>query len=234
MNGMGRGILLAVCAAALTIGTAGTALAASSGNPVLNPMAREFTLSVEMGYLNRDMDPETERKGDRSDSDELSSYGMSVRGTYGVTPRLAVFGRIGMSDLRLDRFDVSGSLEPSYGGGLMLALYRAERDPSINLVLSAAFDRFESGEGDIDLSANQYTGSLIMTKGVEDLLLYGGVRLSSLDLSGDPVPDMDASDTFGILAGVDYGLSERVYLAVELHIFDEYAVVAGLGFNFGR
>jgi len=234
MNGIGRGILLVTYAAMLTIGTAGNVQAASSGNPVLNPMAREFTLSVEMGYLNRDMDTEGQRKDGRNATDELSSYGMSVRGTYGVTSRLAVFGRIGMSDLRLDRFDVSGSLEPSYGGGLMVALYRAERDPSLNLVLSAAYDRFGSGEGDIDLSANQYTGALIMTKGVEDLLLYGGIRISSLDLSGDPLPDMDASDSFGIMAGVDYGLSERIYLAVELHIFDEYAVVGGLGFNFGR
>lgn len=227
-RGIAGGVVRVVCAAVVLVVGAGSAFAGSCGNPVLNPMAREFTVSLEMGYFIRDMDV----RGQRED---LSSYGMSIQGTYGVTSRLAVFGRFGMSDLRLDWVNFSGSLEPSYGGGLMIALFRAQSDPSLNIVLTGAYDRFKSSEGDIGLSANNYTGSLIVTKGVEDLLLYGGFRLSSVDLSGDgPVPSMDSDDAFGFLAGVDYGISERIYLALETHLFDQYAVIGGIGFNFGQ
>lgn len=221
-------LVLAAWAAAVLLAGAGTARAASNGNPVLNPMAREFTLSVEMGYFIRDMNA-------RGRNEDLSAYGMSLKATFGITSRLAVFGRFGMSDLRLDRAGFSGSLEPSYGGGLMLALYRAERDPSLNLVLTGAYDRLESKESDTSLDADCFNGSLIMTKGVQDLLLYGGFRLSAVDLSGGGrVPDMDSDDGLGVIAGVDYGVSERIYLALELHLFDEYAVSGGIGFNFGR
>lgn len=227
-RGLADGVLRAACAAFVLVLGVGNALAGSCGNPVLNPMAREFTLSVEMGYFNRDV----EARGQRA---ELSSYGMSIKGTYGVTSRLALCGRFGLSDLRLDRVGFSGSLEPSFGGGLMIALYRAERDPSLNLVLTGAYDRMKSSEGDTGLGANVYTGSLIMTKGVEDLLLYGGFRLSSVDISGGgPVPDMDSSDGVGFVAGVDYGISERIYLVLETHLFDQYAVIGGIGFNFGK
>jgi hypothetical protein len=215
-------------AALLVFGTGAGAFAGSCGNPVLNPIAKEFILSVEMGYFIRDMEA-------RGRQEDLSSYGMSIQGTYGVTSRLALFGRFGMSDLRLDRARFNGSLEPSFGGGLMVALYRAERDPSLNIVLNGAYDRFKSSEGEIGLSANSYTGSVLMTKGVEDLLLYGGFRLSSIDLSGNgAIPSMDSRRVFGVVAGVDYGISERIYLAVETHLFDQYAVLGGIGFNFGR
>jgi len=228
MNGIGRGVILTACVLIIIIGSADTVRAGSSGNPVLNPMAREFTLSLELGYHTRDLDT-------RGRWEELSSWGMAVKGTYGITSRLAVFGRLGMADLRLDRSGFSGSLEPTYGAGLMLALYRSEKDPSVNLVLTGSFDRMESSDGGLAISANQYGSSLIVTKGVEDLLLYGGFRLSDLDLSGDdPIPDMDAADVFGFVAGVDYGVSERIYLSLETHLFDQYALVGGIGFNFGR
>ncbi len=218
----------AVCAMILLAGGAGTAIADTSGNPVLNPTARGFTLSLEMGYLNRDMKSGGQR-------DDLSSYNMVLKGTYGITPRLAVFGRFGMADIRLDRLGFSGSLEPTYGAGLMYAIYRAQKDPSINIVLSAAYDRLQSSEGQTDLSANAFRGSAIVTKGVKDLLLYGGLRLSTVDLSGDrKVPSMDADDIFGFVAGIDYGISERVYLMAELDLFDQYALAVGIGFNFGR
>lgn len=223
-----RVLFLAAWATAVLLAGSGPARAASSGNPVLNPMAREFTLSVEMGYFTRDMDA-------RGRGEDLSSYGMLLKGTYGITSRLAVFGRIGMSDLRLDRAGFSGSLEPSYGGGLLFTLYRAAGDPSVNLVLSGAYDRLESSESDISVDADCFNGSMIMTKGVKDLLLYGGFRLSAVDLSGGGhLPDMDSDDGLGLIAGVDYGVSERIYLALELHLFDEYAASGGIGFNFGR
>jgi len=224
----GMNTLLAAWVATILLGGAGGAWAAGNGNPVLNPMAREFTLSVEMGYFIRDMDA-------RGRNDDLSSYGMSLKGTYGITSRLAVFGRFGMSDLRLDRAGFSGSLEPSYGGGLMFALYRARRDPSLNLVLTGAYDRLESSESDIGIDADCFNGSLLMTKGVGDLLIYGGLRASAIDVSGGGmIPDMDSDDGLGVIAGVDYGVSERIYLALELHLFDEYAASGGIGFNFGR
>lgn len=218
----------AVCAAVLLLGAAAGVFAGSCGNPVLNPMAREFTLSLEMGYFNRDMDV-------RGGRDDLSSYSMALKGTYGITPRLAVFGRFGMADLRLDRVNFSGSLEPSYGGGLMVALFRAQSDPTLNIVFTGAYDRLKSSEGETRLGANSYGGSLIITKGVKDLLLYGGFRLSRVDLSGDrKVPDMDSDDVLGFVAGVDYGISERIYLMAEAHLFDQYAVTGGIGFNLGR
>ncbi len=217
-----------LCIAALLAGGTVSVSAGSCGNPVLNPMGREFTLSLEMGYLNRDM----EYKGEK---DDLSSYSMALKGTYGITSRFAVFGRLGMSDLRLDNLGFSGALEPSFGAGLMVALFRAQSDPSVNIVLSAAYDRLQSSEGSTDLSANGYGGSVIATKGVEDFLLYGGLRFSGVDLSGDrKVPGMDSDDPFGFVAGVDYGISERIYLMAEAHLFDQYALSGGIGFNFGR
>ncbi len=227
-RGLAGWALRAACAVALLAAGAGSAFAGSSGNPVLNPMARGFTLSLELGYLNRDM----EYGGQK---DDLSSYFMALKGTYGITSRIAVFGRLGMSDLRLDRQGFNGSLEPVFGAGLMFTLFRAKSDPSINIVFSASFDRLQSSEGATDLDANAYGASVIATKGVKDFLLYGGLRLSGVDLSGDrKVPGMDSDDPFGFVAGVDYGISERVYLMAEAHLFDQYAMNLGIGFTFGR
>jgi hypothetical protein len=217
-----------VCIAALLAGGTVGVSAGSCGNPVLNPMAREFTLSLEMGYLNRDMEYGGEK-------DDLSSYSMALKGTYGITSRFAIFGRLGMSDLRLDSLGFGGALEPSFGAGLMVALFRAQSDPSVNIVLSAALDRLQSSEGSTDLSANYFSSTVIATKGVKDFLLYGGVRLSGVDLSGDrKVPGLDSDDPYGFVAGMDYGISERIYLMAEAHLFDEYALSGGIGFNFGR
>lgn len=227
-RGIAGWALRTVCAVALLAGGAGSAVADSCGNPVLNPMARGFTLSLEMGYFNRDMKFSGQR-------DDLSSYSMALKGTYGITSRLAVFGRFGMSDLRLDRQGFSGALEPTFGAGVMYALYRSQKDPSINFVLSGTYDRLQSSEGRTDLNANSFRGSVIMTKGVKNLLLYGGLRLSAVDLSGDgKVPSMDSDDPFGFVAGVDYGISERIYLMAEAYLFDQYGITCGIGFNFGK
>lgn len=223
---------------------AGPAMAASSGNPVVNPVRGGFTLSMEIGYTDRDVD-----KGRYND--DLSSYGITFKGTYGITQRFGVSGRVGMADQRLDEAGFTGSLGFCWGAGLMYNLYRSKNDPTLNILITGDYTRYDSKEGGFKVSSDTGAVSLLLTKGHKDLLFYGGPRASWVKLHGfgtppddtpgsgpmyGPgfVPDLSSSDNFGLVFGLDYGISERFYVTSELHLFDELAITGGIGVIFGQ
>jgi hypothetical protein len=160
------------------------------GNPILHGGQREFTVSLSGGYVMKNIE-------------ELSTTSRRylLKGTFGLTHWLDIFGRVGAANLEIkipeeDLSDLKTSYKSAYGGGINLRLLRFAKGKLSFFAAGQAF-RFlsqgsligeltvekENWRREIELSYDwrEYEGALGAVCDLKKFDIYGGVQATWLN-----------------------------------------------------
>ncbi len=183
------GKILSICiAAAMLLLLHSPVNAATIGDATAIEQGK-FGVALDLDMAKRDIEGED----DDGDGVELERNTYSVKGTYGITEKIGVFAKLGMSTLEVEGFE--GDSEFSYGVGLNAVIYDTG-ELKFGLCLQAnsfsgteenkqsedAFDEEITWTEEVELKAMEY--DLAFTAGYqiqENLSVYGGLMYSKFD-----------------------------------------------------
>ncbi len=189
---------------------------------------------------------------------DLSIWTQQGSVEYGITDRLSVRGKIGVTRLELPREPFMIGTVPgadyvpayfNYGLSWNVGLgYRicAPEERGTALALRGFYgqadpDDFTRLVGAIvyhDVDVTEWGGALLVGAAAGRVRPYAGVSYCDLELdmlSTDPTGDrapmtIEKEEHVGAIVGLDWDLCETAFLNVEAHAFDESGVTTGLRF----
>ncbi len=197
--------------------------------------------------------------GDDEDDDfEFENHSVYFQLTYGLTDYVDVYGLIGYRNINVDidgGNTISGDIDALlWGVGLKSTFYRADNGFFVGggLGLTHAFNAekqrldfdddstFRVRYNEMNLTADLRVGWHFKQAG---LTPYAGVEyrytLATLEEYNNPhvIDEDDAArftqkNNFGVFAGLDYYITDRLFFNIEGHAVDYYGGSAGLGYRF--
>ena len=192
--------------------------ALSVGAPVRTLEEGGFSLSGSIGYTKLDI-------GDL----EVNSKSFFFKGAFPAGERLMPYLKIGFADIEEGSFQ--GSLDFSYGGGVLLDLISPDSEVGFRGCLDAQIIWIDSSEGSSsrDLFETQlsFIGS-VRSGGTE---AYGGISSSFVSLDGGGVNE-DENGQGHLFFGVDYYMDYNFYFNAEAHLFGQNMLNVGVGYKF--
>ncbi|MBI5018160.1 MAG: hypothetical protein HZB55_22065 [Deltaproteobacteria bacterium] len=187
---------------------------------------RGLTTSLTVAYTEQTV------KDGRDDSASL--FRNLLRAEYGVLNDLGVYGTLGMSDIDIDKADYRAGRGGSAGAGLRWGMVRSG-DGSLQLVLNLEAEYLTVG----DVRRTNYRAVTYVVKqygasGTSGFFYpFGGFGVSYADYKGKGrVDDYHNKNFIGIFGGADYFVSPNIYFSGEIHLIDEAAGYATVGYRF--
>ena len=149
-----------------------------------------------------------------------------------------IYGLIGASDLQLDDGDYKGHLAATWGGGIrpmiFPSFFKVSEDNKLFIALDGQYLTMSTEDEKISATLHEAQASLIVAYVMkEQIAPYGGGKYdyviakfegSKNDLRGD----LD----FAVFVGCDYLVTREVFFNVELSIFSETRIFAGVGYKY--
>ena len=191
------------------------AMAGTVGNPTAIAGKGSFLLGGEIDFWDRDFE-----NGGTFDAEGTK---ILAKGTYGITDKIDVFGKLGMAEVENSGF------EPAFGlGGKMNVYERGQIKAGIVaqfLLWSGEDDGFDIDLMEIDLA---FGGLYEVNKEFD---CYGGIVLAMVDGDVDG-SDFDAADPIGIFLGGEYDISPKAKAGIELRLISETSFAFMVSFAF--
>lgn len=226
---MRKGLVLFAAAAALAIiSVAGGAKAAMLGGLAEPLNESEASLSLTLGYSQRDVVDGVD--------DEASSRRFLFKGAYGLGKGADVYVFAGLTDIAYDRADFEGSLGGSFGAGFHYS--PVQFVDGTRLVFDFQADYASSDEGSDSVEMTMYRGAVYVvgkfgSSGKFGFFYpYAGLSVSATDYKNDGGDDYKGDGNVGLIAGTDFFVNPNVFLSMEFHLFDESAAYLTAGYKF--
>ena len=210
----------------------GNSPAGNIGDPGAGLKPKEVSLGLEFTGLTREI-----RDGDgvRYDTD---SWRLLLKGAYGITDWLEGYVRAGGATLKISGTPFDSNPGWAGGGGLKLTFL----DPpghSLKYGLGGQFLYLETEDQDAKGKWLEYDLWLgVAYKDWKKMTPYGGVVYSRVDGKMENFPAKPTLDEFksptamGVFFGVDWRLSERIYLGIDARLFGEYSGTFSARYHF--
>jgi hypothetical protein len=210
----------------------GNSPAGNIGDPGAGLKPKEVSLGLEFTGLTREI-----RDGDgvRYDTD---SWRLLLKGAYGITDWLEGYVRAGGATLKISGTPFDSNPGWAGGGGLKLTFL----DPpghSLKYGLGGQFLYLEAE--DRDAKGKWFEYDLWLGAAYKDwkkMTPYAGIVYSRVDGNMENFPAKPALDEFksptamGVFFGVDWRLSERIYLGIDARLFGEYSGTFSARYHF--
>jgi len=195
------------------------AIAGTVGSPIATVEQGSFQVGAEIDFFKRDTENEL---GDKS---EVEGTKMLVKGTYGVSDKIDVFGKIGMVSCEFDLYGprVETDMDIAFGFGGKVNVY--EKGQIKASILAQVL--FWSGEDtvagtDYEVEATEFDlaigGSYEISEAFD---CYGGLVYAKA--SGEVTRpgyalDVDEEDPIGIFIGGEYDITPQAKAGLELRL----------------
>ncbi len=191
------------------------AMAGTVGNPTATVAQGSFLVGAEFDFWDRDF----ENGGVVS----VEGTKILVKGTYGISDKIDVFGKIGMAEVEDSGFD------PAFGFGGKVNVYEKGQIKA-GVVAQFLFWSGEDSGVDIDIIEFDlaFGGLYEVTKEFD---CYGGLMLAMVEGDADGA-DFNADDPIGIFIGGEYDITPEAKAGVELRLISEtsFAFMASFAF----
>ncbi len=180
------------------------AMAGTVGNPTAFVAKGSFLVGAEIDFWKRDMN-----NGGTFDVDGTK---ILVKGTYGISDKIDVFGKIGMAKVE----DSDMGLAIGFGG--KLNVYERGKIKA-GVVAQFLFWSGEDSGVDIDITEFDlaFGGRYEVTKEFD---CYGGLMLASANGDADGA-DFNEDDLIGIFLGGEFDITPQAKAGVELRLMSE-------------
>jgi hypothetical protein len=197
------------------------AMAGTVGNPTAIGAKGSFLVGAEIDFWDRDFE-----NGGTFDADGTK---VLVKGTYGITNKVDVFGKIGMAEMEVDDAGWDSGYEPAIGFGGKVNVYERGQIKA-GVVAQIGFWSGEDSGIDIDITEFDlaFGGSYEVTK---ELDCYGGLMFAMVNGDADG-NDFDEADPIGIFLGGEFDITPKAKAGVELRLISETSFTLMAGFAF--
>ncbi len=187
--------------------------------------AQQLDLSTAISFEKRPV------RGDKDEiNDDVFSRQFIVKVDYGLLDWWELSIRAGLADLSLDEKHFNGSLQFLYGGGTTFRLYQNE-ELAFKICFDANIEVLSTHESGVKVDALESQGAFLLSRKYDNFIPYGGIQGSYLDLDADTFKAQSSSHV-GLLVGADYFINPYVRFHMEIHIFDQESINAGVGYSF--
>jgi len=193
------------------------AMAGTVGNPTATVAQGSFLVGAEIDFWERDMD------FDAGSVVEIEGTKILVKGTYGISDKVDVFGKIGMAEVEDSDMDIA------FGFGGKVNVYEKGQIKA-GVVAQFLFWSGEDAGVDIDITEFDlaFGGRYEVNK---DFDCYGGLMFAMVegDIAGS---DFDEDDTIGIFLGGEFTITPQARAGVELRLMSETSLTLMANFAF--
>lgn len=200
-------------------------------------IAREqlsFSLSAGVGFGQRDMHVIEDDKV----QDELNSSMFLTKINVAPVRYVDFYGLVGAGDIQLDDGNRSvgeykGTLNTLYGFGIRPMLFPLVWKSDLFISLDAQYLTMMSEDNNITAHFHEAQASLIVAYVLHSLAPYGGVKYdwAKVQFEGSE-NDMQGDIEFAIFVGCDYFVTPNIFFNVDLTIFSETRIYAGVGYKY--
>jgi hypothetical protein len=214
------GIVLLACA--------GAASALSVGGLSYN-IGPSFSVGAGVSFAQRDVD----LVDDHNATDVIASSRFLVKADVAPIRYIDIYGLIGTSDLRMDKYDFQGSLGTMWGVGLRPQLFPLTLKSPINITLDAQYSELYTSDENVRARASELQISLVFAYVMKSIVPYAGIKFdyAKVIFSGSH-NDVRGDLPWGGMIGVDYYVTQNVFFNLELSIFSETAFYLQTGYKY--
>ena len=191
-----------------------------------------FSVSAGVGFGQRDI----HLIDDEDIQDELNSSVFLTKLNLAPFNFLEIYGLIGAADIQLDDGDYKGVLSLAWGGGLRTEVFPAywNVDTDFHIALDGQYYTVSTEDNNIASTFQEAQGALILSYAfARGVAPYGGLKYDYALLKfegGDN--DMRGDLDFAVFVGCDYGVTDEIFFNVDLTIFSETRIFAGVGYKY--
>ncbi len=197
------------------------AMAGTVGNPTATVAQGSFLVGAEIDFWERDID------FDAGGVVEVEGTKILVKGTYGISDKIDVFGKIGMADAEYNGFD--SDMEIAFGFGGKVNVYDQGQ---IKAGVVAQFLFWSGDDTGVDTDITEFDlafgGRYEVTREFD---CYGGLMLAMVQGDADGA-DFDEDDPIGIFLGGEYDITPQARAGVELRLMSETSLTLMANFAF--
>jgi hypothetical protein len=207
------------------------AFASPVGGLSYNIASQHFSFSVAagVGFGQRDVHV----IDDDSIQDELNSSQFLTRINIAPVKYIDFYGLIGAADMQLDDGDYKGSLAPIYGGGIRPMIFPLWLKSNLYVSLDGQYLTTSTEDNDISSKLDQFQASVIFAYVLQSLAPYGGARYDYAKITFEGTNnDMKGDLEIAAFVGCDYFVTPSVFFNVDLTIFSETRIFAGVGYKY--
>lgn len=206
--------------------------AGSIGDPGASLSKGSGSLGPEISWVGREI---RDREGMRYDTE---AWRLLLKGSYGITDRLEVFGRLGGATLKIRGTAYDGSSGVAGGAGLKATFLDPPNHP-LGYSLGGQFFYTQPGDGGADANWFEYDiWAGISCKKRKDFIPYGGIIYSRVNgkLKNFPLrpmlDDFESPTAAGIFLGLDWQINQKTKLGFELRGGSENSGTFSLSYRF--
>ncbi len=198
------------------VATAGTV-----GNPTATVAQGSFLVGAEIDFWEKDMD------FDAGGVVEVEGTKILVKGTYGISDKVDVFGKIGMADAEVGGFD--SDMDIAFGLGGKVNVYEKGQ---IKAGVVAQILLWSGDDAGVDIDITEFDlafgGRYEVNK---DFDCYGGLMFAMVegDIAGF---DFDEDDPIGLFLGGEFTITPQARAGVELRLMSETSLTLMANFAF--
>lgn len=210
------------------------AFAGPVGAPAYNIWHRPigFSASAGVGFGQRDIHVAKQE----NIRDELNSSLFITKINLAPANFVELYGLVGAADIQLDDGDYKGSLVPAFGGGIRPALFPSfwKVESNFHLTLDGQYMTFTTEDNDIKATMHEGQAAIILAYVMRERIApYGGLKYDYAYVEVEGAEnDLKGDVDFAVFVGCDYFVTAEVFFNVELNIFSETRVFAGVGYKY--
>ena len=194
------------------------AMAGTVGNPTASVAQGSFLVGAEIDFWDRDFD-----MGGVIGVTDVDGTKILVKGTYGISDKIDVFGKIGMAEVENSGWD------PAFGLGGKVNVYERGQ---IKAGVVAQFLLWSGEDSGVDIDIIEFDlafgGLYEVTKEFD---CYGGLMLAMVDGDADG-NDFNQDDPIGIFLGGEFDITPQAKAGLELRLISETSFTFMAGFAF--
>jgi hypothetical protein len=209
------------------------AMAGTVGNPTASVGQGSFQVGAEIDFWERDMEDED------GDEGEVEGTRILVKGTYGISDKIDVFGKIGMVDAEIKDLGIETDMDIAFGIGGKVNVYdqgQIKAGIVAQVLLWSGEDSPAPGI-DVEVDATEFDLAVGGSYEVSEAFkCYGGLMYSmvsgEVDAGGLGSFDFDEADPIGIFIGGEFDISPQSRAGLELRLMSEtsFALMANFAF----
>ncbi len=170
---------------------------------------------------------------DTSGHHRLETSRLSVKAAYGVDQGIDLYLKLGAADAAVSGKSFNGDFGASLGVGSKIQVMSFQAIPALKVNADVQVNYLQSKDGSKELAGWDLAAAGIASYTHGQLVPYGGIRVSYMNLDGaGGMTNLRLDDNIGLVAGVDIRIQPQLDLNVEGRLLDTTGLTIGVTYRF--